>query len=215
MKIVYAIPGLGTTKELFRYINLQDAELRFLDWPLLSEDETMQSLAKKMAEGIDETKPFYLIGVSFGGMLSVEISKIKQPVKIGLISSCKCRKELPLPIRLFKYFPIHKWIPESQIRLIARNSRRILGFDISFTKEFHQMIASMKPEYFKRSINCIVNWDQPAVVNANIIHIHGTSDKLLWYKNIKADRAIEKGTHAMIIDKAGEISSIINEYFRS
>lgn len=214
MKIVYVIPGLGTTKELFRFIDLKDTELRFLDWPELENGETMRSLADKMANGIVETKPYYLMGVSFGGMLCSEIARVKKPVKTILISSSKCRKELPLLFRLFKYLPIHNWIPESQLRLLARNSRRILGFDRSFIKEFHKMIDAMPKEYFKRAINCIINWDQSDCSGKGIIHIHGTSDKLIWYKNVRADHTVKNGSHAMIIDNAKEISAIIDQNFK-
>lgn len=213
MKIVYAIPGLGTTKELFRYLKLQDTEVRVLDWPLLSDNETMQTLAKKMAEGIDTSKPFYLMGVSFGGMLCAEIAKIRKPLGTVLISSCKCRKELPLRFRLFRFIPIYKWVPESHLRALGKNSRLILGFDRSFIPEFHQMIDAMKPNYFKRSINCIINWQDAGCVHSNMIHIHGTGDRLLDYKNVNADFTIKKGSHAMIINKADEISLILNKYF--
>ncbi len=215
MKIVYAIPGLGTTKQLFRHLNLNETELRVLDWPVLEEGETMRSLAEKMAEGIDESKRFYLMGVSFGGMLCTEIAKIKKPVKAILISSCKCRKELPLPFRFFRYLPLHKLVSDGQHRVLAKNSRRLLGFNRSFIQEFHEMTDSMHGEYFKHSINCIINWDQVECSNSNIIHIHGTADRLLRYKNIMADHSIKNGSHAMVVNKAEEISKIINEILKA
>jgi hypothetical protein len=214
MKIVYAIPGLGTTGDLFKYIELKETELKVLDWPQLEEGETLKSLALKMAKGVDDSKPFYLMGVSFGGMLCTEIAKIKRPLKTILISSCKCRKELPLIFRFFRYFPIHRLVPESHHRILAKNSRRLLGFSRSFINEFHQMIDSMGENYFRRSINCIVNWDGTECSNNNIIHIHGNGDRLINYRKVKADHCIEKGSHAMIVNRADEISKILNEYLK-
>ena len=78
-------------------------------------------------------------------------------------------------------------------------------------EEFHAMTDSMEKEYFKRAINCIINWDQAECSNANIIHIHGTADRLLQYKNIKADYSIKNGSHAMVVNKAEEISKILNK----
>lgn len=215
MNIIYAIPGLGTTKDLFRYLDLYDTELRTLDWPLLEEGETMRSLAEKMAKGIDDTEQFYLMGVSFGGMLCSEISLIKKPVKTILISSCKCRKELPFFLRWFRYFPLHKLVSESQHRKLAKRSRRLLGFERSFITDFHKMIDSMEENCFKRSINCVVNWKQSNCSRHDIIHIHGTGDRLIPYMSVKCDYSIRNGSHAMVVNRAEEVSKILNEILRS
>jgi hypothetical protein len=43
----------------------------------------------------------------------------------------------------------------------------------------------------------------------NYIHIHGTGDRLLLNKYVKADYAIKDGSHAMIVFRAEEINKII------
>ena len=109
---MYAIPGLGTTQELFINIRIKNTEIIVLDWPIPSANDTMQSYAKKFLPLIDTSNPFYLMGVSFGGMICTELSKLISPVKTFLISTCKTRQELPWFIKTLKHIPIHLVLSE-------------------------------------------------------------------------------------------------------
>ena len=68
----------------------------------------------------------------------------------------------------------------------------------------------MTENYFKFCINIIVNW-KGKDYGKNIIHIHGTNDRLLKYKYVKSDYTIKGGSHAMIVFNAAEINSIIEK----
>lgn len=206
---VYAIPGLGTTEKLFVNTQFINAELIALNWPISEKSDDMKSYARKFLPQIDTSSPFCLLGVSFGGMLCAELAKLCSPQKIVLISSCKLRKELPWYLRIYKYFPLHKIINDKLHRYIAYEAKWILGFGSAFVPEYLEMVNSMKTDYFKNSINMIVNWDAKDFSN-KIIHIHGTNDKLLKHKMVKADYLIKGGSHAMIIFNAKEINNIID-----
>ena len=51
-------------------------------------DEDFDHYISRMAEKIDDTKAFYLLGYSFGGVLVQEIHKLK-PAKIAILGSIK------------------------------------------------------------------------------------------------------------------------------
>lgn len=211
---VYAIPGLGTNEKLFINTHFINAELIALKWPIPEKTDDMQSYARKFLSQIDTSSPFCLLGVSFGGMLCVELGKLCSPQKIFLISSCKLRKELPWYLRIFKYVPLHMIISDKQHRWIAYEAKWILGFGSAFVPEYLQMVNSMMPNYFKYCINIIVNWKNKETLK-NIVHIHGTNDKLLRDKNVSADYLIKGGSHAMIIFRAKEINKIIEQEITS
>jgi hypothetical protein len=212
MKIIYAIPGLGTTKELFSRLKIDRAELKVLDWPELSEMDTLETYAQKFSIQIDTRQPYYLMGVSFGGMLCMELNKILKPEKIFLVSSCKSPAEFPGRLKLFRFLPLYKLMSEAQLKKMAENSYPILGFEKKYLKEFRAMLDQMKPHYFKRSIQCLMHWNSTAIASGNIIQIHGDADRLLSLRNVKADFIIRKGTHAAILYQAEEISEIINTH---
>lgn len=207
---IYAIPGLGTTGKLFTNIKVTGTELIALTWPDTSIDDTMQSYARKFLSQIDISAPFCLLGVSFGGMLCVELSTVLNAEKVFLISSCKTRKELPWYLRLFKYIPLHKVISDKIHRYIAYQAKWILGFGRAFVPEYLEMVKSMKKYYFEHSFTMIANWERKEF-SRKVIHIHGTGDKVLLYKNIKADYTISNGSHAMIVFNSEEINRILEK----
>ena len=45
----------------------------------------------------------------------------------------------------------------------------------------------------------------------NVIHIHGTADRLLPYRYVKADYIINNGEHVMIMDKGEEVSELLKK----
>ena len=157
--VIYAIPGLGTTEKLYENINIKGVEMIVLKWPLPEKNDTMQSYARKFLPQINTDQVFCLLGVSFGGMLCSELSRIISPKKIFLISTSKSRKELPWFIRFFKYVPIHQIIPEKQHRKMAYEGRWFIGFGSALIPEYLGMINSMTENYFKICINIIVNWN--------------------------------------------------------
>lgn len=208
--IIYAIPGLGTTEKLYINTIIRDVEIVVLNWPLPEKKDTMKTYARKFLSQIDTEKPFCLLGVSFGGMLCTELSKIISPQKIFLISTSKSRKELPWFIRLMKYMPIHKFLNEKYHRKMAYHGRWIIGFGSAYIPEFLGMVNSMNKNYFKYCINIIVSWKGKQAPK-NSIHIHGDADRLLLHKYVKSDYTISNGGHAMIVFQAEEINKIIEK----
>ncbi len=208
--IIYAIPGLGTTEKLYNNTRVNGAVIKVLDWPLPQKDDTMQSYAKKFIPQIDTSQPYCLLGVSFGGMLCTELSKILTPVKIFLVSTSKNRAELPWFIKLFKHIPVYKYISEKQHRKMAYKGRWLVGFGKAYIPEFLGMVNSMTENYFKYCMHIIVNW-KGGDLPFNAVHIHGTADRLLLYKNVKANHTIIEGSHAMVVFRAEEINKIMEE----
>ena len=68
-------------------------------------------------------------------------------------------------------------------------------------------------KFAKWAVNELVNWDNQNQVD-NVIRIHGTKDKLIPWRGSGKVELIEDGEHFMIVDRAGEISKIINEKIR-
>lgn len=208
--VIYAIPGLGTTEKLYVNTKIKGVEIIVLNWPIPEKNDTMETYARKFLPQINTNIPFCLLGVSFGGMLCTELSKIIIPKKVFLISTCKSRNELPWFIKTLQYIPFHKIVPEKQHRIMAYQGRWIIGFGKAYIPEFLGMVNSMTKNYFKYCIHIIVTW-KGRELPKNSVHIHGNSDKLLLYKYVKPDYTIENGSHAMIFFQAEEINKIIEK----
>ena len=92
---IYIISGLGADKRMFQNFSFEGFEVVHIDWILPLDNETLQNYALRISENISDENSI-LIGLSFGGILSVEISKIKKFKKVFLLSSAKTKFEIPL-----------------------------------------------------------------------------------------------------------------------
>ncbi|OFY90429.1 MAG: hypothetical protein A3K10_02120 [Bacteroidetes bacterium RIFCSPLOWO2_12_FULL_31_6] len=73
------------------------------------------------------------------------------------------------------------------------------------------MLDEAPENYFNGAVHCVVKW-RNKIRPENLIHIHGTSDRVLpKRKVVGCDYTIKGGTHFMIINKGEEISEIINK----
>lgn len=209
---VYCIPGMGVDERLYGNLKLHNCVIHPVKWITPLNNESLPDYAMRLSEQIDRSQPFVLIGVSYGGMCSAEIAKKLNPLKTFLISSCKTSDELPALITIGKMFPIYKFFSEKFLMRVALKFSKRFGIT---TKEeivlFEKMLKASPDNYFKRAIASIIHWKEHTQA-ATIVHIHGTADRVLPFKHIKnCNYTIKDGTHWMVMNKAEEISRIINE----
>ena len=68
--------------------------------------------------------------------------------------------------------------------------------------------------FLKWAINAILTWKNTEI-SAHILHIHGDKDRILPYKNVKDTFCITGGGHSMIVNKAHEITPLINKFLNN
>ncbi|MCW8850061.1 MAG: hypothetical protein OQJ81_08815, partial [Melioribacteraceae bacterium] len=79
---VYLMPGLGFDERIFYNLQFENAVPHYLKWEEPQINESLANYVKRISEQINNTKPFILIGHSFGGIIVQEISKIITTEKV-------------------------------------------------------------------------------------------------------------------------------------
>jgi pimeloyl-ACP methyl ester carboxylesterase len=209
MKKVYFISGLGADKRAFSFLDLCFCQPVFIDWIKPLEKESLKSYALRLRQQIPEEHPT-VVGVSFGGMLAAEMAKDSKLMNVIIIASNKSSAEFPGYLRVGKYLPVYKWLPEKLIK-----NKSLLNWILGVKKDEKRklmaaIIADTDPFFLKWAIEAILYWKEKTVP-ANVKHIHGTADKLLPYRLTKADHTIEGGTHIMTLYKHKEISDLLSK----
>lgn len=209
----YFISGLGADKRIFSKLKLHSSiNIIHLDWIPFLRDEPLEDYAIRLSDGIDTSKPFALVGISFGGMIATEIAKKLNPTKTIVISSTVISKHLPKLYQLAGRMGLIRLIPS---RLI-KSSNKITGnyyFGVKTDVEKNllaQIINDTDKDFLKWAIGSILKWNNLERPKS-IFHIHGTNDKILYSKSHKPDVIIQGGTHFMVYQNAEEISEIIND----
>lgn len=211
MKKVYCISGLGADERIFRNLSIPGVELVHVPWADFDSHDEIPCYAQKMSSRIKEKDPI-IIGLSFGGMIAVEIAKLRHVDRVFIISSAKTKDELVQGTGGFLSFLIKNEIIPAGLMTIP-NYFLLKRFGAE-TKEEKQLLTAIleatDPHFVKWAMKALLLW-QNTTYKENIIHIHGTADKIILPGNMKPDFWIEGGTHMMVYNRAAEISKIISD----
>jgi pimeloyl-ACP methyl ester carboxylesterase len=206
---IYCISGLGADFRIFSKLRIKGAMLHPITWQIPEAGETLPAFARRLSQQIQHENPV-LLGVSFGGMISTEISKILTVQKTIIVSSCKERKELPYYLRAAGKAKLHKAVP---YWLVTQNKylNRFIFDTRSREEELYlkrMMLADTNITFIKRSVDMILNWKNKECP-PGIVHIHGAKDKLLLPSSVHPDYWIPDGGHFMIWNMADKVGDII------
>ena len=199
---VYLMPGMSANSLIFEKIKFpKNFELHKLDWISPNIDESIENYAERLSEKIVHKNPV-LIGVSFGGILVQEISKIIKVNKLIIISSIKCNKEMPSHMKFGKITKSYKLLPVKWINDFESLISFVLGPKIKKRVDLYRKYLSVRDEnYLSWSLREMIEWKQSKPLK-NIIHIHGTKDLVFPTLRIKNFIEVPRGDHAMILKRA-------------
>jgi pimeloyl-ACP methyl ester carboxylesterase len=208
---VYFISGLAADARVFKYIRLPEGfEAVHLDWIQPVKDETLPAYALRLADKIDTTVPFALVGLSFGGMLATEIAKQYQPAATILISSIPVSNQLPVYFKWAAKLRLHKIIPISFIKTSSAAKRLITREKSDDKKLLWQIINESDNNLIRWSMGAILTW-QNSVVPQPVWHIHGTRDEVLPVRFTQPTQIVPKGSHLLVMTSP----DVVNQFLES
>jgi hypothetical protein len=96
------MPGMCANSLIFERIKLNPSfKLHYLEWIPPLKKESLSNYVVRLSNNIKHDNPI-LIGVSFGGVIVQELSKILKSKKVFIISSIKSNKELSNSMKFAK-----------------------------------------------------------------------------------------------------------------
>lgn len=210
-KTIYLIPGTGADERLFQEISIDTHQVVLLDYLLPEKKENFQSYVQRMAEQIDTTTDFSLVGVSLGGMIAVELSELLSPSETIIIASAKGRAELPQRYRMFRWLPLHRIIGGRTMKFGTKLGQPLFEpMKDEHQTLFKSMINQKEPYFMKSAVRWIVGWERE-IYPDNIIHIHGRQDHTLPIKCVTTDHVLDGG-HMITLTHAAEVSELLNSH---
>lgn len=209
-KNVYILSGLGADERVFQKLDFSDFSATFINWQVPHFNETIGNYTSRLLAQITANCPV-LIGLSFGGIMAIEIAKQIDTEKVILISSAKTRNEIPFYYRWAGLLGFHKLLPSKLLKHPNFLTNWFFGAtSISDKKLLKEILRETDTKFLKWSIDKIVRWEN-IKLPLNFQHIHGTSDRILPYRLITCDIEIKNGGHFMIFNKPDELSGIIKQ----
>ena len=210
MKTIYCISGLGADERAFSRLVIDGYKITCLPWLTPLPKETIIDYAKRMGENIKEENPV-LMGLSFGGMMCIEIAKHMQVEKVILISSIKSVKELPGWMKAAGMLRLNRIFPMRSSKFTEAIQNRNLGISSPEEIELVRSYRRNTPQkYMDWAINEVLNWRNswhPAIV----YHVHGDADRLFPIRKLTPTHVIKGGGHFMIMNRATEVSDALRQ----
>ena len=208
---VYFISGLAADSRVFKYIQLPaHCEAVFLEWIKPMKNEPLKDYSLRLAEKIDTSEPFSIIGLSMGGMMASEIACRLNPLVTILISSVPSSKHLPFYFKAAGALKLQKAIPISLVKSAAVVKRLFTAETDEDKKMIRQIIKESDNFFIRWAMDAILKWknETPPL---SYVHIHGSKDEVLPIRFTKPTHVLSKAGHLMIMTKAKEINKILEE----
>jgi hypothetical protein len=208
-KDLYLFSGLGADRRVFEFLDLSSFKIHYINWIKPEKKETIKSYSQRLLPQITARNPI-LMGVSFGGIVAIEIGKLISTDKIFLVSSVKTRFEIPLVYRMIGNLWFDKLIPAFLFKRVSLPTYWFFGVTSNFEKTLlKNVIKETDPLFLKWAIRQIISWKNKVALE-NVYHVHGNADRILPPRN--ANKIIPGGGHFMIVNKAKEISESLERH---
>ena len=207
---IYILSGLGVDRKVFSKINFEGLQVIHIDWIAPLKKETMAAYAERLSLQINDEQPI-LVGLSFGGMMAMEIAKIIKVQKIVLLASAKGEYELPFLYKIIGALKLNYVLPKTFLKQHNRLVDYFFGISSKEDKlMLKQILQDTDVKFLKWAINQILNWKNN-VVHSSVIHIHGNQDRIIPIRNIKPTYVIENAGHFMTMTHAREIELLLKK----
>ncbi len=212
---LYFIPGLGFDHRMFDRLNLSDFDLNYINWIEPERKESIQSYARRLAEGIEhDNQEVVLVGHSLGGIVAQEITAVIPIKRIFLISSIKSRDEMPWFFKAVQPLSLHHFFTKE----ICTGTLKYWGENHGYQTEeeqtlFKSMVGQQTNAYLQWALKSLSTWQTPKLpTDTSIFHIHGTDDKNFPIKLLSnVDVVVNGGSHFMTFQRGEEIGAFLRK----
>ena len=207
---IYCFSGLGADERAFQFLRFPEYVIIHVNWIDPLKNESLESYAYRISKVINTSEPFILLGLSFGGMLCIEITKIMKPEALILLSSIAGRHEMPVRMKISGALNLYRFVPTKYFTKPSKIAHFLFGTSTQHEKTLlNQILMDSDPKYTQWALQAITNWKNTEVPAC--FRVHGTVDRIFPIQLIKnVDHQIKGGGHLMVISNADLVNKAIN-----
>ncbi len=212
---LYILSGLGVDSRVFRKMDLSPWEVVHIEWITPLEGESISQYATRLSAPIADPNPV-LLGLSFGGMIAVEIAKQRPKAFIIQIASALTRYDLPVLYRLIGKLRLYKILPARWLKWSNPVTEWFFGVKNREEKILlKEILQDTDTRFLKWAIREIACWKNTAKPDS-YFRIHGNKDRILPVKNTDNQQIIVKDAgHFITVSHATVVSKILKELLPS
>ncbi len=217
MATIYAVPGLGTDERVFSKLFplLEQGQHRCVTLAYLEpvhREESIADYAQRLVERLpapQEAEPLVLLGFSLGGPIAIEMAKLRPDAAVILLSTFKQEVETPFIFKVARVLPLYHFVPVWYTHHIVPRLMRFLKMGEQEDRQLMgEMFRARSAAHFAWGRHAIVRWKNETLP-ANHWHVNGDRDHIFNSALPYTNHRIAGGTHAMLLDRAQEVATIV------
>lgn len=204
---LYLLTGMTPDDRIFKRLAPLLPNSTIIHWLEPESDESLSEYAQRLAATIPDSDCF-VAGVSFGGIVAVELSRVIRPRGCFLISSIRSPRELPPWFRICRVLSGLK--PQYTLNAAgcaaAVVPRRIRTHSTTRAAK----LAGTAGRWHRWATSAVLRW-KPAETAPGypVCHIHGDRDTTFPVRYTDPDVVIKNGGHVLPLTHAGDVAKAI------
>jgi pimeloyl-ACP methyl ester carboxylesterase len=204
-------PGIGPIA-FRRQVGLP-ARIEIPRWLPHPRGQSIEHYARRMAQTIDPTPPLYLGGLSFGGMVALEMARYLKPEAVILIASGHSGRQV-----LSLLWPLQKLVPYIPLWFYRLSRHWLppllrLGFIAADRTTRDLLVETLKNDVdfdsWRNGIESITRWELKDRLPVPVYHIHGRADWLMPIWKVSPDAVVPGAPHLMNISHPDAVNEFI------
>lgn len=209
------IPGLGVNHRLFHHQRAAFPDLIVPEWIEPAPRDSLAEYAKRLASTITHNGPLVVGGVSFGGMIALEMARHLPTKHIVLIASCRSPGAVRPLLRCAERCarPIPSAVIASSMFLAPAVLGRGGGVPKSDRALLAEMVRDVSIPLLRWGARAVMEWPGCPNPGAPVRHIHGDRDWVIPHTRLAPapDRIIRGGPHVLNLPHPRDVNAFLGE----
>ena len=203
------LPGLGADAKMYEPQRRRWPDLHVPAWIEPQRGESLASYAKRMAQTIDTTQPFFLGGCSMGGMVALEMARHIDPLAVFLIGSCRSGMAVSPVAR--RCASLRHVVPDIVVRMGVKTAWSLYQRLPMCRLVRNAICPDMSPTFIKWATGAIVSWRFDGELKAPVYHLHGGRDYVLLLRRVEPDCVVPDAMHMPNMTHADIVNAYLEE----
>lgn len=209
---IYLIPGMTADYPVYSRILPLLPDATVVDFIPPEPQESLLNYASRMASHLPSRS--FIAGVSFGGIIALEIARILRPHGCILISSILHPRELPPWFRAWRIIGGRRC---SALLQFVGSSASLVPRSISTSTTIRATkLAGTGGKWHRWATAAVIDWQpEPTIDFCPILQIHGTADTTFPIRYTHPNVSVPGGRHALPISHPTETANAIRAFTKA
>lgn len=208
---LYLLPGMTADCPVYSRLLPLVAGAKIVSFIDPLPNESLVCYAARMAPRFHPDS--YIGGVSFGGILALEISRLVRPKGCILISSVQSPRQLPPWFRIGRAFGGRNC--SRLLRVIGDAASLVPGRIRTSSTIRVAKLSGFNGAWQRWATSAVLDWQPDDDFGAPMLHIHGDADLTFPLRYVRPDVVVHRGRHALPISHPTETANAINAFIKA